>query len=210
MLDELTGALSAALNLDAASLEGIGLFGAIDVAILASVSTMLGHSTVLLLNRIRGLRLLSTLVLNGLILVSLRILQVALTWLVAGLVLPGPVGLESVLVIALVSLAPQVFGVLTAAPHVGLFIGRVLEAWSFLILAAGVSAVFALAAPSAIAVALAGWAAMQLVSRLLRVPATRVVSKLWTLATGREQLVTARDILAGTPVMPLERGRSAA
>lgn len=209
MLDELHAALDAALTLNPAALSVVGVSGALQVAILASISTLLGHGTVLLLNRIHGLRLLSTLLMNGIMLASLRILQVALTWAVAALLVAKPVELLSVLTVGLVSLAPQVFAILTAAPHIGLTIGRLLETWSFLILVAGVSASFGLGAVSAIVIALAGWAAMHLVSRVLRAPASWLAARLWTLATGRPHLVTARDILAGTPIMPIEARRTA-
>ena len=34
-----------------------------------------------------------------------------------------------------------------------------------------------------------------------------VTSRLWTLATGRATMVTARDILAGTPITPVSQRR---
>lgn len=209
MLEEVNQALGAALTLDPSALAEISVTGAVGVAVLASISAMLGHSAVLLLNRIRGLRLLTTLLVNGLMLASLRVLQVAMTWGVAALVLRERVSLASILTVGLVSLAPQVFAVVTAAPHIGLFIGRLLEAWGFLVLVAGVNAYFGLGVISAVGVGLAGWAAMHLVSRLLRGPVSWAGARILTLATGRPHLVTARDILAGTPVMPLEAGRSA-
>ena len=92
----------------------------------------------------------------------------------------------------------------TAMPHAGLFIGRVLEAWQYLVLVVGVSATFGVTLATALGITLVGWVVMQMVSRLLRVPATWLGSRLWTLATGRPTMVTARDILAGTPLMPVE------
>ena len=201
---DVLAALLAALTLDEAAMSAAGTWDALGVAVLASLSTMLGHSAVLALNRIRGLRLLSTLVLNAVVLSSLRILQAAITWTVAGIVLGHPVPLLDLVIVALLSLAPQVFGVVTAMPHAGLFIGRVLEAWQYLVLVVGVSATFGVTLATALGITLVGWVVMQLVSRLLRVPATWLGSRLWTLATGRPTMVTARDILAGTPLMPVE------
>jgi len=201
---DVLAALLAALTLDEAAMSAAGTWDALGVAVLASLSTMLGHSAVLALNRIRGLRLLSTLVLNAVVLSSLRILQAAITWTVAGIVLGHPVPLLDLVIVALLSLAPQVFGVVTAMPHAGLFIGRVLEAWQYLVLVVGVSATFGVTLATALGITLVGWVVMQMVSRLLRVPATWLGSRLWTLATGRPTMVTARDILAGTPLMPVE------
>ena len=201
---DVLAALLAALTLDEAAMSAAGTWDALGVAALASLSTMLGHSAVLALNRIRGLRLLSTLVLNAVVLSFLRILQAAITWTVAGIVLGHPVPLLDLVIVALLSLAPQVFGVVTAMPHAGLFIGRVLEAWQYLVLVVGVSATFGVTLATALGITLVGWVVMQMVSRLLRVPATWLGSRLWTLATGRPTMVTARDILAGTPLMPVE------
>ena len=201
---DVLAALLAALTLDEAAMSAAGTWDALGVAVLASLSTMLGHSAVLALNRIRGLRLLSTLVLNAVVLSSLRILQAAITWTVAGIVLGHPVPLLDLVIVALLSLAPQVFGVVTAMPHAGLFIGRVLEGWQYLVLVVGVSATFGVTLATALGITLVGWVVMQMVSRLLRVPATWLGSRLWTLATGRPTMVTARDILAGTPLMPVE------
>lgn len=201
---DVLAALLAALTLDQVGIAAADLWDAVGVAALASLSTMLGHSAVLALNRIRGLRLLSTLVLNAVVLSFLRILQAAITWTVAGIVLGHPVPLLDLVIVALLSLAPQVFGVVTAMPHAGLFIGRVLEAWQYLVLVVGVSATFGVTLATALGITLVGWVVMQMVSRLLRVPATWLGSRLWTLATGRPTMVTARDILAGTPLMPVE------
>ena len=201
---DVLAALLAALTLDEAAMSAAGTWDALGVAVLASLSTMLGHSAVLALNRIRGLRLLSTLVLNAVVLSFLRILQAAITWTVAGIVLGHPVPLLDLVIVALLSLAPQVFGVVTAMPHAGLFVGRVLEGWQYLVLVVGVSATFGVTLATALGITLVGWVVMQMVSRLLRVPATWLGSRLWTLATGRPTMVTARDILAGTPLMPVE------
>lgn len=197
-------ALVAALTLNKSGIAAAGTWAAVGVAVLASLSTMLGHSAVLLLNRIGGLRLLSTLALNAAVLSFLRIMQAGITWAVTSLVLGRPIPLLPLVLVALLSLAPQVFGVVTAVPHAGLFVGRVLEAWQYLVLVVGVSATFGVTLLTALGITLGGWTVMQMVSRLLRAPATWLGSKLWTLATGRPTMVTARDILAGTPLIPVE------
>ena len=51
---------------------------------------------------------------------------------------------------------------------------------------------------------------MQLLSRLAQRPLTWMASRLWSLATGRPTMVTARDILAGTPITPVSRPKEVA
>lgn len=172
------------------------------VALLAAVSTMLGHIAILLLNRIRGWRLLTSLLLSAASLAVLHVIQAAITWGVASLFL-GPMPLLPLIVVGLVSTAPLVLNFVTALPHLGLLIGRVLEGWSFLILVVGVSNAFQLSLLWSLVFTLTGWVVMQVSSRLAQRPLNWLTSRLWSLATGRPTMVTARDILAGTPIMPV-------
>lgn len=188
MLD-LLATLGSALGLDArlfGSLGTVSWWSAWGIALLAGMSSMLGHVAILMLNRIRGLHVVSSLVLRR--------------WLPA----------EGLLLVALLAVAPLTLSFITALPHVGLGIGRVLEGWSYVILWFGTSKVFGLGWATSLAVTLAGWIVMQALSRLLTRPLGWLLSRLWTLATGRPTMVTSRDILAGTPFMPVERGRQRA
>ena len=101
------------------------------------------------------------------------------------------------------ALAPQVFAALTFLPHVGLLLGRVLEAWGFLILFLLLVAAYGLPAWQALLVAASGWVVAQLLSRLLSAPLGWLGSRVWTMASGQPVLVTSRDILAGTPFIPI-------
>lgn len=178
------------------------LWPALGVALLAAASTMLGHVAILSLNRIRGWRLLTSLVLSALALAALRLVQALITWLVASLVL-GDLPLIPLLVVGLISMAPQVLNFATALPHLGILLGRGLDVWSAIILIFGVARVFNLEYVWAAGVCLAGWAAMQLLARLVQRPLNWGASHLWTLATGSPTMVTARDLLAGSPVTPI-------
>lgn len=205
MLDVLR-TLGAALGLDA------GLFGdfttallwsSLGVALIAGASTMLGHVAILLLNRISGLRLVTSLLLSALTLVALYTTQAAVTWGVATLALRRPLPLVPLVAVALAALAPLAFNFITALPHLGLGIGRLLQAWSYLILWLGVSVTFGLGWFWALVFTIVGWLVMQLLSRLLHRPLDWLYSRLWTLATGRPTMVTSQDILSGMPIIPV-------
>ncbi|MDO5677746.1 MAG: hypothetical protein Q4G35_09610 [Propionibacteriaceae bacterium] len=202
-MSEVLRAIGAALRLDVASFGQVGLWTALIVALLAGLSTMLGHTAILLLNRIRGWRLITTMTLNFLTLAFLHVVQAAVTWSVTSLVLRRPVALMPIIMVGLLSLAPLVFAFVQAAPHIGLFFGRVLQGWAFLILWFGLADAFSLGRWWALAFSLSGWFVMQLLSRLTQRPFGWLGARLWTLATGRPTLVTSRDVLAGTPVMPI-------
>lgn len=179
------------------------LLGALGVALLAWVSTGIAHAGVLYLNRIGRARALVAGALGLVWLTVLRGVEALITWGVATLLTRRDVPLETVLTVFLLALAPHVFAALTFLPHVGLFLGRVLEAWSFLVLFLLLGAAYGLPAWQALLVAASGWLVVQLLSRLLAAPLGWLGSRVWTLASGRPVLVTSRDILAGTPFIPV-------
>lgn len=206
---EVWQALRSAVGLDPALFAAIAanplgqLWPAFGVALLAAASTMLGHVAILLLNRISGWRLLTSLLLSAAALALLRSVQVLITWLVASLVLGRPLPVLPLLVVGLVSMAPQVFNFITALPHLGILIAKGLEVWSAVVLILGVAEVFNLHYLWAAAYCLAGWGAMQLLERIAARPVNWAASRLWSLATGSPTMVTAKDLLAGTPVTPV-------
>lgn len=202
-MSDVMRALGAALSLDIAYFPEIPVVTALMVALIAGTSTMLGHTAILLLNRIKGWRLVTTMLMNFFSLAFLHVVEAAVTWGVTSLVLRRPVGLMPLILVGLLSLAPHVFAFLQSMPYLGLLIGRVLQGWSFLILWFGVAHVFSLRWVWALAFTLSGWFVMQLLSRLLQRPVGAMSSYLWTLATGRPTMVTSRDVLAGTPFMPV-------
>lgn len=205
MLDVLR-ALGAALGLEAGLFRdytSATLWAALGVAVLAGASTMLGHVAILLLNRISGLRLLTSLLLGAGTLGFLYASQGAVTWALATATLRRPLPLLPLIAVSLLALAPQVFNFVTALPHLGLGIGRVLQAWTFLVFWFGVAITFDLFWPWALGFTIGGWLVMQLLSRLLHRPLNWLYSRLWTLATGRPTMVTSQDILSGMPIIPV-------
>ena len=182
---------------------GALLVPALVIALVAAASTMLGHVAILKLNHIGGLRLLSALVLSAVVMAVLQVVEVAVTWVVASVVLREPLPLLPLLIVGLFSTAPLALNFLTAIPHFGLMLGRVWQAWSYLIVVVGVAHAFQLKFWGALGFTLAGWVAMQLLARLMHRPLNWVGSRIWTLATGRPTMVTAQDILSGAPIVPV-------
>lgn len=207
--------LREALVLDGAlfaDLGDVGVWTALQVALLAGASTMLGHVAILKLNRISGFHIATSLLFGAGILTVLHLTQAAVTWGVASLVLGRGLPLLDLLVVSMLSLAPLVWNFVTALPHLGLGIGRLLEAWSYVIFWYGVARTFTLSWYWALLFTIAGWLVMQLLSRLAHQPIGWLIARVWKLATGRPTMVTSRDILAGMPIIPVEGrpGREAA
>ncbi|GAB3817380.1 hypothetical protein GCM10028820_18240 [Tessaracoccus terricola] len=205
MIDVLD-ALRSALGLEAGlyrDYTSATMWAALGVALIAGASTMLGHVAILLLNRISGLRLVTSLLLSFLTLAFLYASQGAVTWAVATVALRRPLPLVPLIAVALLALAPLAFNFITALPHLGLGIGRVLQAWSFLVLWFGVGVTFQLTWPWALGFTIAGWVVMQLLARFLDRPFNWLYSRLWSLATGRPTMATSQDILSGMPIIPV-------
>ena len=179
------------------------LLGAFGVALLAWVSTGIAHIGVLYLNQVRGVRAVIAGVTGLAWMTILRVVEATITWGVAWLVTGRALPVESVVTVFLLAMAPQVFNALTFVPHLGLPMGRLLQAWSFLVLLLLLAAAYEMPGWQALLVAASGWLVVQLLSRLLSAPLSWLGSRAWTLASGQPTLVTSRDILAGTPFIPV-------
>lgn len=216
-MPDVAGALGAVLAMvglvltrDDAVVEALAsdtpVWSALGVALLAWFSIGVGHAYVLFLNRVSWLRSLVAASLGLTYLLLLRVLEAVVTWGVALLVTGGSLPVPTVVAVFLLAMAPQVFAALTFVPHFGLALGRLLEAWSFLVLFLLLAAAYDIPAWQALLVTASGWLLVQVLSRLLAAPVGWFGSWLWTLASGEPTLVTSRDILAGTPFVPVEGG----
>lgn len=177
---------------------------AIGVALLAGASTMLGHVVVFLLNRVHGLRLHAGVALGALYLTFLHVLSAVVVGLVATVV-AGDIAPMTIAVAYLFAISPRVLGFLVFVPHIGLGIGRLLEGWWLITLVVLLAQVLSLGRWQALLVAGVAWLLTQVLSRLMARPVAALASRAWTRLSGRTTFITAHDILAGAPFVPLER-----
>lgn len=180
---------------------------AVGIAFLAGVSTLLGHGAVLYINRVTGLRGAAALALSGILLVLLYGVNAVVLDVVGILITGTDVAITEVAAITLASTAPLVLGIFGFVPVIGLAVGRLLNAWSALALWALIVDGYGTTWPKALLTAGTAWLVMQLGSRLLGPAISRVVSRLWQVVTGVPTQITARDILAGTPIIPVAARR---
>ncbi|HHU39580.1 MAG TPA: hypothetical protein GXZ45_09915 [Propionibacterium sp.] len=179
------------------------LWGAFGVAVLAWLSTGIAHTGILYLNRVRGVRALIAGALGLVWVTVLRVVEATVTWGVASLVTRHVLPVETVVTVFLLALAPQVFNALTFVPHIGLAMGRLLQLWSVLVLFLLLAAAYAMPAWQALLVVASGWLVVQVLSRLVAAPLGWLASRAWSLVSDQPVLVTSRDILAGTPFVPV-------
>lgn len=176
---------------------------ALGIAFFAGASTLLGHSAVLYLNRVTGLRATAALVLSGVLLVLLYLAHAMILYLVAPLITGHRPGITIVMAITLASTAPMILGIFEFVPVLGIVFGKLLNAWSFVVLWALTVDAYSTTWLRALIAGGAAWLVMNVLSSLLGPAISRVTARAWRLATGVPTQITARDILAGTPMIPV-------
>ena len=179
------------------------LLPALGVAVLAWASIALGHGGVLLLNRVRGVRMIVAGLLGAVLFFLLRVVEAAVTWVVATVATGRVIPVDDMVIVFLLAMAPHVFAAITFVPHLGLFLARALEAWSFIVIFLLLASLYGITVGYALAITASGWVAMHLLSRALSAPIGWVASRLWSIASGQPVIVTSRDILAGAPFIPV-------
>lgn len=179
------------------------LAGALGVLLWAALSIGVGHAGVLFLNLVPVRRLAATFLVGVAVVLTVRAVEGVALWLVGWLVTGERVRPLVIIVAWLVALAPQVFAFLTALPHVGLFLGRLLSLWEVAILFVIITAVYRVEPWRGLVIVGVSWLALQLASRLLAGPLQTVANLLWTRASGRPALITPQDLLSGAPFVPV-------
>lgn len=176
---------------------------AIGIAFLAGVSTLLDHGAVLYINRVRGLRAAAALALSGVLLVLLYVAHAFVLFLVAPLIIGHREPLTLVIALTLASTAPLILSVFGFVPILGIVFTKFLNAWSFVALWTLVLGAYSTTWLRALIVSGAAWLVMNLLSDLIGPVISRGTARIWRLVTGVPTQITARDILAGTPIIPI-------
>ena len=177
---------------------------AVTIAALAGISTLLGDSVVLFLNRVRGWRFAVTMLLNALGFVLLYALQALVIAVIGPLIAGHTPGLATVTRGVLIATAPMIFGFLVLIPYLGPAIARVLQAWGLLVLWLVNDVLFQTDLWTALLITGIGWGLMQVLSWSLSRPAQWLGDKIWRVITGTPSMMTGRDLLSGHMFMPLD------
>lgn len=167
----------------------------VGIAFLAGVSTLLGHSAVLFINRVRRSRFVISLIVNGLVYIISYAVWGLVVWLAGRLLFQVDPPLGQFLRIMGLSTAPLVFGFFILIPWMGPFVGKVLNVWSFLILLAIVEFQFGIGFWGALIVVGLGWLASLALNNTIGKPIVAMRNRLFRLVTGSNLDATAEDIL---------------
>lgn len=206
MISWLSAVFAAAI--DVLRLDGGGAFVpplgiAVGIAFVAGVSTLLGHGAVLYINRVTGVRGAAALALSGVFLVLLYVVHAVVLAIVAPVITGTSLRLSHVVAITLASTAPMILGVFEFVPVLGIVLGKALNVWSFVVLWSLISATYQTTWTRALLAGGVAWLVMHLLSSLLGPTVARVTGRIWGAVTGVPTQITTRDILAGTPMIPV-------
>ncbi|MCC6626861.1 MAG: hypothetical protein IT340_05585 [Chloroflexi bacterium] len=182
---------------------------AIGVVLLAGVSSLLGQSTTLFINRVRRARFALSLVLNGVLLVGGWLVWSLVLWLVGLVLFPITPTFQTMLLLVALSYAPLVFGFLILIPWLGTFIQRLLYAWSYIIAAGAVMHEFQVSFILAVITTGIGWLVLLGLTLTIGRPITALHNILRYRIAGSQLDATTQDILmqyARRPPDPPDRG----
>ena len=110
----------------------------------------------------------------------------------------------TVLTGVLVATAPQIWGFLVLIPYMGTAIGRLLSAWSAVVLWAVTAATFGIGRWPALALVAVSWLTMHLFSTLCAPWISRAMASLFERISGRPFWVSGADVLGGRPMLTTE------
>ncbi len=171
-----------------------GLWIAVTVVLLASLSEAAGQSVVLFLNRIRPSRLWLALgITTGSQLVGYAVWSFTIWW-VGGLLFGTEKSLIAVASVVGLAYAPQIFSFLVLIPFLGDGIGLLLSLWSMFAVVVAINAGLSLETWQAAALAAFGWLLLQSVRRTIGRPVESIQRWLTGQAAGVPLRVRTRDL----------------
>lgn len=157
----------------------------ITIAVVAALSTMIGQSVVLFVNRVRRWALVFSLLISIVGVLGSHLLEALILWVLGTLIFGEPGSLLEVTKVVIVSSAPLAFGFLTAIPLLGPSINRLLSIWSLLVLWAVVAVLYPSGPWAAAGMVLAAWLGMLLLDQLLGPALASLRDRMWRAVTGR-------------------------
>jgi hypothetical protein len=170
-------------------------WAAMIIAVVAGISMMLGQSVVLFANRVPPGRFLATLFAGSVAFVSRLALWSFSIWVV-GVISPRyalPIGI--IFLAVCFGQAPQLFSFFEMLPYLGSSLRRVLDAYSLIVVVAGLRWMLDLPVLSAFLAAGLGWLLQSFLAGLLEGPLSGVRGWMWRTASGVEGFDTTPDVV---------------
>lgn len=165
------------------------------IAVLGGASLLIGQSVILFVNRVRPWRFAVSLLLNGVVFtIGLLVWAVAI-WISGRVLFPNAIPLGVAVRMVALGAAPYAFGFLALVPYAGVFIGRALAVWSFLVVLAGITALAGGAFWPALVCVGVGWLLITVMTATVGRPVIALRNRIWKRVTGSAMDATVQDIL---------------
>ncbi|OYN89520.1 hypothetical protein [Parenemella sanctibonifatiensis] len=169
---------------------------ALTIVLLATASTLVGQSVVLVINRVRGWGLLFALASNAVMVLAAYIGMGLLLWLLGVIFAEGQtVPALGVAMIVMVSVSPQAFNFLGAIPLLGPLVTRLTSVWGLLITFLAAHQLYPVSIWGAAGLTLAAWLGMLGASTLIAPGYATLRDRVWRRATGRELYADSSHLL---------------
>jgi hypothetical protein len=179
--------------------DPLAYHAAVLLAVLAGVSRTLGQSVVLFANRVPPGRFAVTLLLGGVTYLARLSLWSVCIWLI-GVIHPHyELHLGATFLAVCFGQAPQLFAAYEMLPYVGSWLRRVLDAYSLIVVVAGLEAMLHVPVLPAFFAAALGWLLQAFLGGLLERPLAGVEDWMWRTASGREAFVRSPGVLVDLP-----------
>jgi hypothetical protein len=172
---------------------------AVLLAVLAGISRTIGHCVVLFANRVPERRFAFTLLLGGVAYLARLILWSVCIWLM-GVIHPRyELHLGFTFLAVCFGQAPQLFAVYEMLPYVGSWLRRVLNAYSLIVVVAGLEAMLDVPVLPGFFAAVLGWVLQAFLGGLLERPLAGVEDWMLRTTSGREAFVRSPRVLVELP-----------
>lgn len=166
------------------------------VAVLGGISLLLGQSIILFINRVRPVRFMISLLLNGVLYTLGLVVWAASIWLVGGILLYDiQIDFSTALRIMFVTAAPMTLGFLVLMPYLGTPISKVLYAWSFLLTLGVVRYQYDVGLTGSLVIVGLGWLLMLVLTFTVGRPVVYARNVVWRRIVGSPMDATPEDIM---------------
>ncbi|MGF1515953.1 MAG: CAAX protease [Elainellaceae cyanobacterium] len=172
-----------------------GIWIAAALVLLAGLSQAIAQAIVLFINRVRPLRFVLSLVVNGVLFAAGSFFLIASTWLITLLPWSENIPFRALATILGISYAPLIFSFFGALPYLGVPILTLLSVWHLLAMVVGFSAVSYTGFGTSLSHIALGWVVLQILQNTVGQPVANFGNRLANAVAGVELVTERRDIL---------------
>ncbi|NJL05292.1 MAG: hypothetical protein HC911_10430 [Chloroflexaceae bacterium] len=183
------------------------------IVFISGISLLIGQSVILFVNRVSPQRFLLSLVMSGFMQIVSIILWATVVFLAGDILFSARPRFVDVLNIVMLSTAPFVFGFLVLIPYAGMFVYRLLNAWSFIIAVGAIRFTYNVGWGNALLAVGLGWIFAYLLTITVGRPVIALRNRIARQVVGTSLDARPKEILnalmqqAGTPSDPADSNK---